>query len=332
MINRILILEERITCGKIKSNVKTLLFGQLNGDGFDENDDNKINTFKLLNVVVEFNNLNNINFIKSLLADTIIIISTEPNPKSSNSHILVFPGYLMDIKKISLYELELDIFFNNFFPHNIPINKNKLYFMIWFGKQIKTNTIIKTSINYKFDELKLNDSNTISLESNEMEINKKIIKYLLIQQTQTFNVICNTKAINKIMKICKFRNMCRGFWIKMLNLDYDNLKLIILSLNGYNRLELTQYQIELMGIKKYISNNYILIFMNLELDKIEWKMPTSREDVNIIYLNSLNCSRIDTVKFIFEFTGNFINSDIKITSLSLNFLNSKNNTLKYKYF
>lgn len=324
--NNTIILEERVTCGKIKSYAKTFLIGEINNNiSLDENNnENKINTIKLLNIQTQFDNsnYNNIELVKSSLIDSTIIISSEPNPKSSDTHILVFPGYLAKIKKISENKLNIDIYFNNFFPFNIPLNQNKLYFIIWFKKIIPSNIIIKTTINYEFNKLELTDLNTLSLDD----------KYILVQQTQTLNVISKAKLTNKIIKSCCFENLSRGFWIKMLLSDYYNLKEIKLLLNNQDRITLTIYQIELMGITQFIENNSILIFLNLEFDNNDWNIPLSNKDIIKIYSNSLNCSRIDNIKFIFEFNTNYINSDIKITSLSLNCLNLISNTLKYKYF
>jgi hypothetical protein len=335
MTNNILTLEERVLCGKIKSKAKTLLIGEFNNDNENNNNDNdndnknntnKINTIKLLNIQIQFGGSdNNVEFVKSLLVDTSIIISTESNPKSSNSHILVFPGYLANIIKISENILEVDILIKNFFPSNIPLNQTKLYFMIWFKKIIPTNLIIKTTINYEFDKLELTDSNLITLEE---------IKNMIVQQTQTFNVISNGKSSDIIAKKCPFENLCRGFWIKMFLSDYNNLKKIKLQLNGHDRLELTIYQIELMGIIKFIEHNSILIFINLEFENIntDWSICLSHINTISIYSNTLNCTRIDTINFLFQFNTKYVNSDIKITALSLNLLNIQNNTIKYKYF
>jgi len=327
-MNYILNLEEKITCGKIKSKAKSLLIGQIIYNNIIHND--KINTIKFVDVKIHFDNsdINNIELLKLLLTNSTIIISKSPNPKLSNSHILVFPGYLMEIKNISQNELGLNIFFNNFFSNNIPLNQTKLYFLIWFKKIIPSNIIIKSSIDYYLDELELTNKNSIQIIDN----NKNNINCLLVQQTQTLNVICESKSSNKIIKKCNFENMCKGFWIKMSLLDYNNLNELKIMINGYNRLILTLEQIELLDIKKIIYNNFVLIFINLEFGNIQWNLSSNISEIQKLYSNSLNCSRIDTFVFEFYFLNNYINCNIQITALSLNFLEITTNIMRYKYF
>ena len=336
-MNNTLNLGEKITCGKIKSKAKTLLFGQIIYDKNILNNNllNQINVIKFADIKINFDNTNsnNIELIKSLIIDSTIIISTSPNPKASDSHILVFPGYLSDIKKISIDKLELNIFFNNFFSNNIPINYDNLYFMIWFKKIIPSNIIIKSSIDYYLNKLELSDKNTITI----FDSNKYEHKYFFVQQTQTLNVICNTptKISNTyytVVKKCIFENMCKGFWIKMSLFDYNNLKNIKLILSGIERFVLRQEQIELMELKQNISNNFIVIFVNLDIENIKWILPSNNNDIQDIYSNSLNCSRIDQIQFEFLFSNVYIHNNIQITSLSLNFLNIKTNNIKFKLF
>lgn len=331
-MNNILNLEERITCNKIKSKAKTLLFGQLILNEHISNE-HITNTIQFSNIKINLINSNNIELIKSLLIDSTIIISTSSNPKSSHSHILVLPGFLSEILNISPNSFELNIFFNNFFSNNIPINMTNLYFMIWFKKIIPHNIITKSSINYCLNKLELTDKNTISIP----DIYTSEYKYFMVQQTQTFNISYNkpNKISNtyfEIIKKCNFENMCRGFWIKMTLYDYNNLKKIKLLLNGHNRFELRKEQIELMDIKKNISNNFVLIFINLEFGNIQWNLPSTIDEIKHIYSNSLNCSRIDIINFLFGFENNFVSSNIQISALTLNLLHSRTNHILYKYF
>jgi hypothetical protein len=338
-----LFLEEKITCGKIKSKAKTLLSGQIiykkniiptdlnsNPNIIIGDNISKINTVKFTCIKISYDNSNiaNIQIIKSLLGDSTIIISTSPNPKSTDSHLLVFPGFMIKINDSYPNELNLDIFLDNFFPNSIPINNANLYFMIWFNKLLPQNIIVKSSINLSFGELILNDSNTKIFHPN-------INEYLPIQQTQTLNIKKKHTDNNscEIVKDCSYlSNMCRGFWIRMHLLDYNNLKTFRITLNEHDRLILSIEQMELLEITKIIENNFVLIFINLNFDSIEWNLPKDINSIREIYSNSLNVGRIDTVKFIFAFKKKCINSHIQITSLSLNFLDTYLNLKKYNLF
>ena len=328
-----LILEEKITCGKIKSKAKTILVGKINGTYLCKNDNintiketDIINTIKFENIKIKFNN-ENTGFIKNELLNSTIIISTNSNPKESKSHILIFPGYLGEICNESCNEMKLNIYFNNFFPNNIPLNYENLYFMIWFKKIIPSGIILNSFINYDFDKLFLNE-NCITEQ-----------KFLYVQQLQTFNF--KTMSFKKIvdnqnsliaMKNFNFCHLSRGFWIRMNIFDYDNLIKLKITLNGLDRLILSKLQIELMGIKKNTQLNCVLIYLDLEFCNLEWKLPKDINQISQIFLNSLNCSRIDRIKFIFEFDSSHIKNDIQISSLSLNMLDIQTNNILYKYF
>ena len=197
--------------------------------------------------------------------------------------------------------------------------------MIWFKKIIPTKIITNSYINYDLVKLKISNTNIMIDETN-------LNKYMYIQQIQTLNVISGAKSIDQIEKKCIFENICRGFMIRMYLSDYNNLKQFKIILNGHVRIELTKCQIELMDIKKFISMNHVLIYLDLEIGNLKWGLPQSIDEIRSIYSNSLNCSRIDTNVFKFEFDTKYIQNNIQISSLSLNFLNIKTNELKYKYF
>ena len=44
--------------------------------------------------------------------------------------------------------------------------------------------------------------------------------------------------------------MCRGFWLKLNTIDYDNLIKFSINMNGYTRLELRKEQLEIVILYK----------------------------------------------------------------------------------
>jgi len=323
-----LILEEKITCRKIKSKAKTLLIGQISKTNLDKIEDPNIaNTFEFKKIKIKFDNCDNKNFelVKGLLINSTIIISTGSNPKISDSHILVFPGYLGEIYHMPDDMIEMNIFFKNFFPQKIITKQSELYFMIWFRKIIPEKIFIKSTIGYNHNKLVLDTLNTI------VHGNITFVEKIFIQQTQTFNLISKAKNNNPIEKKCNFDNICRGFWIRIDIKDYNNLKELKFIINGLDRFVFTQEQIELIGIKK-IHNNYVLIYLDLEIGNLEWKLPSDINKIKQIYSNSLNCSRVLEKKFTFKFESNYIHNNIQITSLSLNLIDISNNKLLWKYW
>lgn len=341
-----LILEEKITCGKIKSKAKTIMISQVPIKYINNNISNPIDTIKFSNIKINIPNINadtNLTQVISLLMDSTIIISTQSNPKVHipASHLLVLPGYLIFSdrftnktidKNLQTITLNFDLFFSNFFPSNIPLGNTNIYFMIWFKKIIPQNIITNISVNYFFSKLILNESNVINFKKEDN--NNNVIytqKLLCVQQTQTYNVMCANTYTNLIVKKCCFENMCRGFWIKILHSDYNNFDMIELELNGNTRFNLSQNQIELLGIKKNIFSNYILIFINLEFEDMTWNLPQDINKIAKIYSNSLNCSRIDNVKFKFKLNNkHYIKDNIVITSLNLNLFDYINYKFKYE--
>lgn len=326
MINS-LTLEEKKTCGKIKSKIKTIYVGNLqksNTMSENTNDDIIVPTISIDKIIINYSNSNDFNIINSYLLNSTIIISNSPNPKDSKSHILVLPGYLCQINKMSDNKIELDLNFKNFFPSNIPTNINTLYFMIWFKNILPSELMDKINILYKLENTQIIKSNIINF-NNELLLN--------VQQIQTFNIISNNKTSEQVIKKTDFNNMCRAFWIKFNIIDYNNLEELIIEFNGNIRLLLTKNLIELMCDKKIISPNYILIFINLELGSEDWFLPTNLPNICQIYSNSCNMSKIDSVKFKIKFLNKFTNDNIQISSLSLNNLKfMSNNVLTWSFF
>lgn len=319
-------LKDKITCGKIKTKAKTLCAVKINKNQTPNKDTENtliIPTIKINKITINYTNSTDFDKICSNLVNSTIVISNSPNPKDTNLHILVLPGYLCEIKKIGLNQIEIDIKFDNFFPHNIPANINDIHFMIWFKNLLPNGLIEKTNLLIDVMDIPINKSNIIKIE-------KSI--FLSLQQTQTFNVICKNKTLDVVIKKTAFDNMCRGFWIKINITDYDNLEKINLELNGHSRLDLEKKQMELVCDKKIIYGGCVLIFLNLELGSNDWTLPQDWKQISYIYSNSLNTSRIDAIKWNFKFVNKFTHNNIQITSLSINNLSLHNNNLHWKYF
>lgn len=320
---QILELEEKITCGKIKSKAKTLWVGKINKYQISNTETENtiiIPTIKVNKIIINYTNSVDYDKICSYLINSTIMISNSSNPKDSNSHILILPGYLCKIKKIGSNQMEIDMRFKNFFPHNIPANANDIHIMIWFKNLLPNGLIKKTEL---------------SIEQTDVPINKcDIIKniYISVQQTQTFNVICKNETLDIVVKKTRFKNMCRVFWIKINIMDYNNLEEFNLELYGNSRLVLKKKQIELVCDKKIIYGGYVLIFINLELGSNDWTLPQDKEQISHMYSNSLNTSRINEIKWKFKFANKFTHDNIQITSLSLNILRLSDNHLDSKYF
>jgi hypothetical protein len=317
-----IILEEKITCGKIKSKAKTLLAGHIDSKNVfaDENDNSiKILTIEFDKILISCFNSHDLNLIHEHIFNSTIIISNDNNPKNSDSHLLVLPGHLTNIKKQSFTQMEININFKNFFPFNIPINSSPKFFMIWFKKLLPTGLIKKSNVFYKCAQSQIKKSNIIK-------------NSIPVQQTQTFNVICKNKNSDKVIKKTHFNCMCRAFWIKMNISDYNNLEEFKIKLNGHTRIELTKNTMELVCDKKIINSNYILIFLNLELDCADWSIPADLFKICKIYLNSCNMTRIDSVEFSFKFINKYTDDNIQITSLSINNLSLCNDFIIWKLF
>lgn len=320
-------LEEKITCGKIKSKAKTLLVGKINKSQISNEetwDTLIIPTIKVNKIVINYTNVLDYEKICSYLINSTIIISNSSNPKKSNLHILVLPGHLCDIKKISQNQIEINMKFENFFPYNIPVNINDIHFMIWFKELLSDGLIKKTEVSSNLIDISINKSNICK---SSFEVNSDCIS---VQQTQTFNIICKNKILDIVTKKTNFINLCKAFWIKFFQIDYNNLEEFNLELNGLLRFRLDKKQMELICEKKNIYDGYVLIFLNLELGSNDWVLPQDKKLISHMYSNSLNASRIDTIKWSFKFTNKFTHDNIQITSLSLDSLRLYDNNLDYK--
>jgi hypothetical protein len=344
MLN-LLTLEEKITCGKIKSKAKTLFVGNIQKScvqTITNIEDMIVPTIYIDKFKIKYGKLMDFNFINYHLLNSTIIISNSPNPKDSTSHVLVLPGYLCEINKIIDNSIELDINFKNFFPLNIPANINSLYFMIWFKNILPTEMIEKIDIVYKLENTQMYKSNIfVDIQGFLLLDTQKIFKSnifddiqgtLHVQQTQTFNVMCGNKTSEQVIKKTIFNNMCRAFWIKFNIIDYNNLDEFKIEFNGETRLAMTKNLIEMMCVKKIISSQYILLFVNLELGCEDWFLPTDIYDISKIYSNSCNMNRIYNIKFYFKFLNKYINDNIQITSLSINNLRFADNKIYFKIF
>lgn len=319
-------LEEKITCGKIKSRAKTLLTCQIKKINFlNENNLEHIiiPSIKINKIIIECANSNNFDLVSYYIQNSLIIISNEPNPKGNNQNkLLILPGHLasVEIKKTETCKMELDINFANFFPHNIQANISDMYFMIWFKTIIPEGLIKKIILSYDTLKTTIDKSNLIN---NEM---------ITIQQTQTFKSCCKNKHQDVVKKKVDFDNMCRAFWYKMNSNDFNNLDELVIRLNGIDRIKLSKKQIELVCKKKNLCDNYILIFLNLELGNDDWFLPQELNQIKQIGSNTINGSRIDEFCCIFKFTNKFTYGDIQITSLSLNNVLLNNNILLWNIF
>lgn len=315
-------LEETIYYKKIKSKAKTIYVGEY--DNLNPIEVNSKKTIYIGKIIINYSNNESYNLIYNKLLNASLVISNSSDINLLNLYILCLPIYLCEIKKISSNQLELNINFNNFFPWNIPIVNNSLYFIIKFENIIENNLITKINLAYKLYNLEIEKDNMFEND------------YIPIQLVQTFNIKCKNKIIDKIIKKkILFNNMCRAFWIKMNLIDYNNLDELIMEFNGHNRFELKKYQIELICEKKILHNDYIILFLNLEFNNNDWYLPKNKLEISKIYSNSCNMSRIDTNRLYLKFTNNYINDDIKITSLNLNLLSIYNNGLQfnlYNYF
>ena len=318
-------LEEKITCGKIKSKAKTLLLGKINKNQISNKETIDVlimPTMKINKIVINYANSFDYDKICSYLINSTIVISNSPNPKESSLHILVLPGYLCKLNKNKLNQIEIDMMFENFFPHNIHANTNDIHFMIWFKNLLPDKLIKKTELLTELVVMPINKSNII----------KQIDDFTSVQQTQTFNIICKNKTLDTVVKKTNFRCMCKVFWIKINQIDYNNLKELNMELNGHSRLVLGKKQIELFCEKKIIHGGYVIIFINLEFGSSEWILPQDIKEICRLYSNSLNASMIDNFKWSFNFANKFTHDDIQITSLSLNMLRLIDNNLFCKYF
>jgi hypothetical protein len=122
-------------------------------------------------------------------------------------------------------------------------------------------------------------------------------------------------------------------------LDYNNIEIFKMTLNGHTRFEFSLVHLNMFVSKKYIlNNNEILFYLNFELETTDdlnndiFQISTDINELKKIYANSLNCSRIDSIVFSFELNSTNLNDDIYISSIYANLLNIFNNDyLYYEY-
>lgn len=310
---------------------------------------------------------NDYGLIESLISKMKILISTNPDPKYYISNIITIPGYICGFRFINSKLLELNIWFENFLPcglalpiYNIeqiettnPIcgitgkptyydcGKN-FYLMMLFGSLINDDLIISSYVEYNLAYTNLdNDELYLTLKKkNEMNIKEHFNvrfhfddfyghKTIFIQDTQTQNFSSSKINNSKLVAKINFNFMCRGFWIKMHKIDYSNFKKFKIILNGSDRFDVDIFELELLDLdKKYIDDS-IVFFFNLELLSKEWGLPKTISKSKLIYSNSLNLSRIDSTKFIFEFESNLLAGEyIGISALNSNLLGIQN--IKYE--
>jgi hypothetical protein len=153
--------EERINCGKIKSKAKTILTLEINIKNDSVYDIDKVhekpisvNTFKFDKITFELNK-DSEDFIRfeSILYNSFFILSTNPNHKIKSEKFLNIPGFINDYTWTNTNTLECKIFFNNFFPNNIPYypKLSKYYLFIWFPKLLNSNLIKSSYFNVYFE-------------------------------------------------------------------------------------------------------------------------------------------------------------------------------------
>jgi len=326
-------LTNQIFYNKSKSRAKTLLVSKINitDSIVDSNIRIALIQFKLNNLSSDYNS------IISLLSKSTIIISSNPNPKLLLEQIVSIPGYICKYNFINKNLLECDIYFNNYFPNNLPLNNDvDLYLFVLFNRLIQSDLINRTDILYEIVQKNL-DQQTLNKQTLVLSCGKILchipgfdynnykckfhdINCLFIQGTRTKN-ISRSEIVNCILKKkIFFQFMCRGFWIKIESSDYDKLVRFKLELNGSERLNLSLEQIELLYDKKCI-DNHVVFFLNLELGSNDWDLPKDIVSCQKIYSNSCNMSRLDNSKFIFEFESNSLNGEfITISSLYCNLL------------
>jgi hypothetical protein len=93
-------LEEKITCGKIKSKAKTLWVVKINENPKPNKDTENtliVPTIKVNKIIINYTNSSDYDTIYSYLVNSIILVSNSPNPKNTYSHILVLPCHLCEI-------------------------------------------------------------------------------------------------------------------------------------------------------------------------------------------------------------------------------------------
>ena len=348
---------------------KTLLLSKFDLDKLISNTNINTNinySLKIKKIYLELNvNSDDYGFIESLISNMKISINTSPDLKFDKKRILSVPGYICGFRFIEPKLLELDIWFENFLPNGLPFpiynndlpqlpnpvhmitglrvydnSKKNFYLIILFNNLVRNDLILSSYNEYELIKTNLDDNENYYICEqenyqlpNHFNINQIINfighKLIFIQDTQTENVL-SSEISSSILKInIPFNFMCRGFWFKMHKIDYDNLKRFKIMINGQNRCNFDIFQLELLELNKKYIDNCVVCFFNLEFNSKEWGLPKTISKSKEIYSNSLNLSRIDSTKFIFEFESDLLASEyISITSLNNNLLGIQN--IKYE--
>jgi hypothetical protein len=368
--------EKKVYCNKSKSKLKSRFISKfdLKKMVYDiNNNPNQDYSLVIKKIYLELNNnSDDYGFIESIISKMKIIISSDyhdninhniieqnifEHNKIEHNKILEIPGYICKFKFVNPKLLELDIWFENFFPNGlnlpIPINNDKqkyfinpenFYLIILFNKLIEDELVLSSYFEYYLKNTNIDDEQyylTITFDKKENDNNenggneKKSIhnkhwiynfnehKTIFIQQTQTQNFrIIKKKILNNIFTtMLRFENMCRGFWIRMNKIDYDKLSSIKFTLEGLDRLELDIISLEALGIEKKYIDNSVIIFINLELGSNCWTLPNTISESKNYCSNSINLSRFDSIKILFYFNSNQVSGEyISITGLTFNLL------------
>ena len=250
--------------------------------------------------------------------------------------MITIPGFLCDFYWTNKNQLEFDIKFNDFIPNGI---QNQYYLLIQMKKLIESNLILDMDIcadahqivesdllsncyyklNLIYDPNCEKDPNTNSKKDLEYYPKDPNIYYQFIQDT-TIVVISQPKLNNNCLK-CKLNylnGMCRGFWIKMNLLDYNNLQSFTMNLDGHERFNLSSDELEILFKKKQIGLD-IVIFINFELLSTDWdfSIPKNFTLCKKIYSNNCNMKRNDSIKVEFKFCVDYLVSN-KINIIFLN--------------
>ena len=322
--NNKILMKKKIYCNKIISRAKTLIVENINL--------NELKNYSVINIDkieldfgLEQLTLEKYNNMCSLLNNSQIIISADPNPTNDFIKLLTVPGHLFNYTQIS-NKIEIDFNFSKFYPNGIPINFNKFFpneipinFNKFFPNEIPINKILY--VNIMFDKLVCDELNydfyiCYNLVEESIPSTSHVNETIFVQDTQTFRSH-KSLMVNSILDIkIRFRYMCRGFWIRMGLNDYENLNRFKILLNGQIRLELDYNLLDMVVSKKIIGNNEMIFYLNLEFDETDWNLPKDIESCKQIYSNSCNMSRIDTIRFFFEFEKDYIdNKFITISSI-----------------
>ncbi len=350
-------MEQKVYCSKKKSYTNTLLFAKINLPNLEPNvNSEKIKTLHVNKIQFKLNPLSlDYDFFESLLKDSTIIISSSQNPKLFKEHLTTTPGFLCDFYWTNKNQLEFDIKFNDFIPNGIPDlnpapnqipNQNQYYLLIQMKKLIESNLILDMNIcidahqiiesdllsncYYKLDLIYdpncKKDPNINSKKDLEYHPKDPNIYYQFIQDTRTA-VISQPKLNNNCLKcnlnyLNNLNGMCRGFWIKMNLLDYNNLQSFTMNLDAHERFNLSLDELEILFKKKQIGLD-IVIFINFELLSTDWDFSISKNFklCKKIYSNYCNMKCFGSIKVEFKFcVDHLISKKINIIFLNGNLI------------